>query len=88
MTPMMTMRPSSSARPRADGTISVELPIRRIRAEFEEMPGLSLTLAQASRLWNLTAIEAHAVLTSLVAEGFLVGDRRGIYRRRGCPRCS
>ena len=33
--------------------MNIEHIATRIHAEFEEMPGLNLTLAQAQRLWNL-----------------------------------
>lgn len=62
--------------------------LQRIRAEFMEMPGLTLTLPQAARLWGLTAVRAEAVLTELAGRGFLARDPRGSYRRAGCPRCS
>ena len=44
---------------------------RRVRAEFLEMPGLRLTPAQASRLWNLDVDACRAVIDALVAESFL-----------------
>jgi hypothetical protein len=52
----------------------------RARAEFDEMPGLRLTLAQASRLCNASLAECQCVFDELIAEGFLcrVG---GLYRR-------
>ena len=37
-----------------------------IAAEYREMPGLRLTLAQACRLWHLDAATCEAVLTTLV----------------------
>jgi hypothetical protein len=43
----------------------------RARAEFLEMPGLRLTLAQASRLWNASPDECQCVFDALIAEGFL-----------------
>ena len=51
--------------------------IRRAQAEFAEMPGLQLTLAQATRLWALDARITERMLTALVGCGFLVrrGDR-------------
>lgn len=61
---------------------------RRVRAEYEEMPGLRLTVAQAARLWSLTASESMRVLSELAGSGFLVRDTKGAYRRTGCPRCS
>ncbi len=59
----------------------------RIRGEYAEMPGLTLTAPQAARLWNLSASQSQRVLSALVDSGFLVRDARGGYRRRGCPRC-
>ena len=53
-----------------------------IRAEYLEMPGLCLTLAQAVRLWNADRDQCLAVLESLKREGFL-DYRRGLYFRVG-----
>jgi hypothetical protein len=53
-----------------------------IRAEYLEMPGLCLTLAQAARLWNADRDECLAALDSLKREGFL-DCRRGLYCRVG-----
>jgi len=47
----------------------------RIRAEFTEMPGLKLTLPQASRLFQLERARCQMMLSSLVATGQLA--RRG-----------
>jgi hypothetical protein len=58
----------SAANPRGS---SVE-DAARIRAEFCEMPGLKLTLAQASRLFQLEAVRCQQVLTSMVDTGHLV----------------
>ena len=49
---------------------------------------MALTLRQASRLWRLSGPEAERLLSGLVEEGFLMRDAEGVYRRRGCPRCS
>jgi len=43
----------------------------RVRGEYLEMPGLSLTLAQASRLFNLVATRCSRVLEALVRGGVL-----------------
>jgi|SwirhisoilCB1_FD_contig_31_3324278_length_618_multi_2_in_0_out_0_1 hypothetical protein len=76
-------------RQRLPETMAAGRLLQRIRAEFVEMPGLTLTLPQAARLWCLTAPQAKATLTELVNDGFLMWDPHGIYRRRGsCPRCS
>ena len=47
----------------------------RIRAEFAEMPGLKITLRQASRLFHTEAAQCERALTSLVGMGQLA--RRG-----------
>lgn len=47
----------------------------RIRAEFCEMPGMNLTLRQASRLFDLETARCERVLEALVALGTLC--RRG-----------
>ena len=56
---------------------------QRIRAEYIEMPGLSLTFWQAMRLWNLDAPMCRAVLDVLVKSGFLTETRQGAFRRMG-----
>ena len=43
----------------------------RVRGEYREMPGLRLTLAQASRLFNMEATHCSAVLQALVRRGVL-----------------
>ena len=43
----------------------------RIRAEYREMPGMRLTPAQASRLFNLEPRYCARVLDGLVADGVL-----------------
>jgi hypothetical protein len=48
----------------------------RVRAEFGEMPGLRLTLAQASRLFSLSPVTCERILTSLVRAGYLATDGR------------
>jgi hypothetical protein len=45
--------------------------LERVRGEFNEMPGLRLTPAQAARLWNLEPRACGEVLTRLVAASFL-----------------
>ena len=42
-----------------------------IRSEYTEMPCLSLTLAQAMRLWSVDKGLCELGLTALVQEGFL-----------------
>lgn len=45
--------------------------VTRIRGEYTEMPGLSLTPQQAGRLWNLDPGLCLGVLDELVRAGFL-----------------
>lgn len=54
---------------------------RRIEAEYGEMPGLTLTLWQAGRLWNVPQDECEAALESLVRKGFLRLTRDGRFLR-------
>ena len=42
-----------------------------IRAEYDEMPGLCLTRAQAQRLWRLEPDVCDNVLRAMVDAGFL-----------------
>lgn len=51
----------------------------RIRAEYREMPGMSLTAAQASRLWGLDQARCHLLLDALVASGYLRRTAQGAY---------
>jgi hypothetical protein len=45
--------------------------LRRIEAEFREMPGLNLTLSQAARLFSLDLLECERALQTLVHRGRL-----------------
>lgn len=53
--------------------------LTRIRGEYQEMPGLRLTFAQACRLWQLDAATCHAVLQQLVGDRFLHRTPEGAY---------
>lgn len=56
--------------------------MRRVRGEFEEMPGMSLTLAQAARLFSLPAEPCVRILRQLVDDGLLHQTADGRYRVR------
>jgi hypothetical protein len=43
----------------------------RVRSEYMEMPGLTLTTAQARRLWNLDERICRQLLLALLQSGFL-----------------
>jgi hypothetical protein len=55
--------------------------VDRARSEFNEMPGLRLTVAQAARLWALDGQTSEHILERLVAVGFLSRGARGAYLR-------
>ena len=55
--------------------------VARVKAEFLEMPGLTLTVAQASRLWSFDARFCVAVLTALEDARFLVRTRHSAFAR-------
>jgi len=61
---------------------STDNTLRRIRAEYGEMPGLKLTPAQAQRLWGLDRESCDRWLTCLVTAGFLARTRDGAFVRR------
>ena len=43
----------------------------RIRGEFNEMPGMQLTIAQAARLWGMDQPACRRVIDALVEAAFL-----------------
>ena len=53
--------------------------MRRVRAEFLEMPGLALTLAQAQRLWSMDRRTCEELLTALTDSRFLYRTGRGLF---------
>ena len=53
--------------------------LRRIRAEFLEMPGLCLTMRQALRLWLMEPLVGEALLNSLLRSRFLRRDAQGLF---------
>jgi DNA-binding IclR family transcriptional regulator len=54
----------------------------RIRAEYLEMPGMSLTIQQIARLCGIERSACHAVLDALVEAKFLAVKPDGTYARR------
>jgi hypothetical protein len=59
----------------------------RVSAEFREMPGLTLTLAQAARLFSIDAALCEHVLRALVERGVLVTDGRAFARADAGVHC-
>src|SRR6185295_11755977 len=55
--------------------------LRRIRAEFLEMPGMRLTLSQAKRLWGLDEQTCAPALELLITDRFLSRRPDGTYTR-------
>ena len=56
--------------------------VRRIRGEFDEMPGLSLTSIQASKLFGISLDVCAGILVDLIEEGMLRLNSNGRYARR------
>jgi len=72
---------------RRDVTASPEL-VQLIRAEFEEIPGVCLTLYQAARLFEIPGDLCHRAMMTLVWAGTLqvTDDGRFTLRPAGHPR--
>ena len=51
--------------------------LTRIKSEFNESPGMCLTLRQGARLWGIPPEECARVVERLVAEDFLRWTRNG-----------
>lgn len=69
---------ASAERRRSDSRAAMRL---RIRGEFEELGGMSLTLPQAARLFYLAPELCERLLNELVAEGVLRRTDSGSYAR-------
>ncbi|HQZ38428.1 MAG TPA: hypothetical protein PLH72_05255 [Vicinamibacterales bacterium] len=68
---------------RVVGTGAVLLPelLRRVEAEYREMPGINLTAAQAERLFGLDDRTCAVVLATLLDRRILRRTAGGTYRR-------
>lgn len=60
--------------------------LQMIRAEYLEIPGLSLTKRQAQRLWGLDAPTCDALLDEMVQTRFLRRTDSALYVRAGIER--
>ena len=69
--------PTTQTRP----TSVIPALLRRIQSEYQEMPGLTLTQAQAERLWDLDRTTCSTVLAALTERGFLKRTPAGTYIR-------
>jgi hypothetical protein len=56
--------------------------VRRIEAEYREMPGMCVTPPQAQRLWGLDHVTCELVLTTLLNRGVVRRIRGGMYVKR------
>lgn len=54
----------------------------RVEGEYREMPGLSLTLPQAARLWGLDHNTCELLLANLIERRVLKRASNGTYVRR------
>jgi len=54
---------------------------QRIREEFEESPGLRVTVDEGARFWGLDEQTCELVLSALVANGFLARGRDQRFRQ-------
>jgi hypothetical protein len=72
---------SLTERPMAERYISDAEIVSRIRSEYEEMPGMRLTLPQAARLFDLDMTRCARVLDTLVTNGVLWTNGREFLRR-------
>jgi hypothetical protein len=55
--------------------------LQRVKAEFLEMPGLTVTYDQAVKLWACHPVVCREVLETLVQTRFLVRTRRAAFAR-------
>lgn len=60
----------------------------RVNAEFREMPGLTLTLRQAARLFSIEPAHCERVLGALVEAGVLATNGRAFARADAGRRCA
>src|SRR5207253_402659 len=77
---------------RVDGSVSIPHAaavadcVQRIRAEYFELPGLSLTARQAQRLWNTDSETCQLALDMMVRDTFLRRTPHAQYVRAECCR--
>jgi hypothetical protein len=55
--------------------------VARVAAEFREMPGLSVRLAQAARLFDLPGDQCSTLFEELRRQGLIEVTPEGVYRR-------
>lgn len=62
-----------------DNTAGLHELLRRVEAEYREMPGMCVTAQQAQRLWGLDTTTCSFVLMTLVERRVLRRTPRGTY---------
>jgi len=62
-----------------------DLDALRLRHEFLEMPGLTISVPQAARMLGLRSEHAAAILDTLAREKFLTQTPTGSYQRASRP---
>jgi hypothetical protein len=67
---------------------AIEADVLRIRHEFQQLPGLVLTVADAAHLYSVSTAHAKRLLDELALEGFVIGVAAGGYRRSTPPTCD
>lgn len=73
-------RSQTAARPHEVRTMpAIREAFLRVEAEYREMPGLSLTLPQAARLWELDQRTCERVLATLIERRVLKRALNGTY---------
>ena len=60
---------------------AIGLLAQRIRQEFDEAPGLQITVEEGVRFWALDVETCASILSALHQAGFLVRAQDGHYRR-------
>lgn len=78
------LEPCPPGSPEPDAALAASIPAlaARVRGEYEEMPGLRLTVAQAARLFGLAPAVARTVLDDLRRASVLNCSERGTYSLR------
>ena len=61
--------------------MNVDLTAARVRAEFDEMPGMRLTVPQASRLFGLDPDVCLKIVEQLINAAYLRRTRTGLVAR-------
>jgi hypothetical protein len=77
--PRGTPPPLTSRRREARSTPTMREAVLRVEGEYREMPGLSLTLRQAARLWGLDRSTCELVLANLLERGILKRAPNGTF---------